>query len=285
MKITEAGNTLLMIRSLVNAFTKTEQKVADYVLNHASEAIYLSITEMADRAGVGETTVLRFCRHIGFRGFQEFKLSLAQDVVQPVLSFDKEIQDDDDEMAISHKVVASHIRTLEETRDLLDPVKLYSAIELLDQAGKIAFYGVGSSGIIAEQAASTFMRIGKYCEAPRDTHFQAMSASLLTEHDVVVGMSVSGSTKDTIDNLTIARQSGAKIICITHNARSPITKISDIDLLMSARENPLQGSSLSAKIAQLIVIDILCMGLTMRMKETTRLTKEKTSRAVLTKFY
>src|SRR5699024_9820165 len=129
------------------------------------------------------------------------------------------------------------------------------------------------------------IRMGKKAEAKQDTHFQAMDASLLSENDVAIGFSVSGSTKDTNENLRIAKEAGAKIICITHNARSPITKISDVDILMSAWENPLQGSSVAAKMSQLAVIDVLCLGVFLQTKDKAIEYRERTARAVSEKLY
>ncbi|WP_218091836.1 MurR/RpiR family transcriptional regulator [Paenibacillus solanacearum] len=281
----ETGNTLLAIRSQLNALTKTEAVVAAYVLEHPEDVIYLSVTDVAEKAGVGETTVLRFCRKLGYRGFQDFKLLLAQDLVQPAGHTPEEVKADDDPATLRQKLVASHSRILEDTGKLLDAAKLGQAIELLAQADTIQFYGVGSSGLTAQQAAHSFSRIGKKSDAKQDTHFQAMSASLLTERDVAVGLSVSGSTKDTIENLRLAREGGARILCITHNARSPITKLSDVDLLMAAKENPFQGSSLSAKISQLTVIDILLAGVSLRLQEAAGKFRERTAKAVSEKLY
>lgn len=281
----EVGDTLLVIRSHLSALTKTETIVAEYVLDHAKDVIYLSVTELAERADVGETTVLRFCRKLGFYGFQDFKLSLAQDLVQPITATDEEVMEDDDPQSLAQKVVMSHRRILEDTGKLVRPEKLEQAIDLLVNAESIQFYGVGSSGLTAMQAAHSFTRIGKNADAKQDTHFQAMAASLLTEKDVAVGISVSGSTKDTIANLQLAKQVGAKIICITHNARSPITKLSDVELLMASRENPLEGSSLSTKISQLTVIEMLYVGVVNRLSVTARQFREKTAKAVSEKLY
>jgi DNA-binding MurR/RpiR family transcriptional regulator len=284
----ELGNTLLSIRSHLNALTKTEAVVAQYVLDHPDEVIYLSVTDVAKQADVGETTVLRFCRKLGFRGFQDFKLLLAQDLVQlvqPLGHTHEEVNADDDPSTISQKIIALHNRILENTGRLLDGNKLGQAIELLVAAETIHFYGVGSSGLTALQAAHSFSRIGKRCDAKQDTHFQAMAASLLTKKDVAIGISISGSTKDTIENLRLAKEAGAKVICITQHALSPITKLADVDLLMAARENPLQGSSLSAKISQLTVIDILCTGLSLRLQETAHASRVRTAKAVSEKLY
>ncbi|WP_410771893.1 MurR/RpiR family transcriptional regulator [Fontibacillus sp. BL9] len=279
------GKTLLSIRSHLNGLTKTEQKVAHFILEHAQDVIYHSVTELAERADVGETTVLRLCRKLKFQGFQDFKLSLAQDLVKPSDRLYNEVTEEDDASTLNRKVISMHIRALEQTSELVHSEQLEQAIALLHQADDIHFFGVGSSGLTALQAAHSFSRIGKRSQAKTDTHFQAMAASLMRPGDVAVGISISGSTKDTIETLSLAKKAGAKIIVITSNARSPITKLADIVLLMVARENPLQGSSLSAKISQLVIVDILNVGVTLKIKEEALKYREVTAKAISDKLY
>ena len=281
----ESGKTLLLIRSSLNGLTKTEQKAAPYILDHASEVIYQSVTELAGRADVGETTVLRLCRKLKFQGFQDFKLSLAQDLVQPMDYLHTEITEEDSPSTLAHKIITTHIQALEQTRDLVNPEELGRAIQVLQQAKEIQFFGVGSSGLTAVQAAHSFLRIGKRSGASTDTHYQAVEAALMSKDSAAVGISISGSTKDTIENLLLAKKAGASIIAITSNARSPITKIADIVLLMVARENPLQSSSLAAKISQLSIIDLLNAGVSLQMKDQALKFKELTAKATSDKLY
>src|SRR5699024_4943935 len=108
--------------------------------------------------------------------------------------------------ALIQKIGVTHNRIVEETGRLLDPVKVETSIDMLLKANSIQFYGVGSSGLTAMEAAHSFTRIGKLCDAKQDAHFQAMGASLLSHNDVAVGFSITGSTKDTNENLKIAQQ-------------------------------------------------------------------------------
>lgn len=277
-------NILLTIRNHSQTFTNSESKIAEVVLAQPSECVYISITELAEKAGVGEATVLRFCRRIGFKGFQDFKLCLAQVLVQPNPSI-ADIGEEDELQAIIHQTTASLQQILEETRLLLNKDDVEKAVELMAAADRIFFFGAGASGIVAEQAMYSFTRIGKVCQAVRDTHFQAMASALLTERDVAVGISVSGSSMDTVDSVKLAQEAGAKVIAITHNVRSPITKVSDVDLLIAARENPLEGNSMAGKISHLLVIDILCRALSATMKDQAARAKELTSKAVSQKLY
>lgn len=271
---------LISIRSHINSLTKSEALVAEYVLDNPKEVIYYSITDMSEKVQVGETTVIRFCRKLGYRGFQDFKLSLAQDLVAFDNSTNEVIEKSDSVEMLSGKIIRSYQNILNETLKLVNAENYKRAIRLLEQAKNIYFFGVGSSGVTAQLAANSFTRIGKMCVLQTDAHFQAMLASLITKEDVAIGISVSGSSKDTINNLKLAKAEGAKIICITQNARSPITQIADVELLMSARENPLQGSALSSKVSQLAIIEILHAGLTLRQREKAKEYRLKTAKAV-----
>lgn len=273
-------DTLLTIRTHINSLTKSEAIVAEYVLANAKDIIYYSITDVSEKVQVGETTVIRFCRKLGFRGFQDFKLSLAQDLVNVEETENDMIDKDDSVEILSGKIIRSYNNILSETLKLVNEENYEKAIDLLENAESIYFFGVGSSGIIAKLAANSFTRIGKKCVFQTDAHFQSMMATLITENDVAIGISVSGSAKDTINNIQLAKDEGAKVICITQNARSPITQLADVELLMSSRENPLQGSALSSKVSQLAVIEILHAGLAGRQGEKAQAYRVKTAKAV-----
>lgn len=279
------STTLHKIQNFMKVFTKSERKVAETVLSQIENTIYYSVTDLSEHAGVGETTVLRFCRKIGFKGYQEFKLALAKEMVHPVKSLHQEVTEEDDPLVIAQKVTATNVEAIQATLSTIEPKQLERAVELLTEANRIHFYGVGTSGATAIDAKYKFLRIGLAIDAYTDSHIQAMAATTLKKGDVAVGISVSGSTKDTVDSLTVARDSGASVICITHYARSPITKIANVVLLTAAKESPLQGGALSSKIAQLHVVDILHTAIAMRIKEKALYFKEKTAKAVINKIY
>ncbi|MFD2115516.1 MurR/RpiR family transcriptional regulator [Paenibacillus yanchengensis] len=279
------GTTILLLESYMKSLTKTEQKVGKYIMAHADQVIYFSVTELAERADVGETTVLRLCRKLKFKGFQDFKLSLAQDLVKPIEHLHSEITEEDDIATLKSKVFSSHIAVLEHTRELLQEEQLLRVVDLIVQAESIHFFGVGSSGLTAAQAALSFLRIGKRSFAREDTHFQAIDAAMMTDRMVAIGLSISGSTKDTMEHLQLAKQAGAKVVAITSNARSPITKLADHTLLMVSRETPMQGSSMTAKISQLAVIDILNVAVALRMQEVAIATRERTAKAISDKMF
>jgi DNA-binding MurR/RpiR family transcriptional regulator len=270
-----------LINSYYPSLTKSEQKVANIVLNEMDKVIYYSVTDLADIAGVGETTVLRFCRKIGLKGYQEFKLAIAKD-----LSTHKQPDSDNEQPSGLVQDILSHtVNAIQETANMVNEEELNKAVNLLNDATSVHFFGVGTSGLTAMDAKNRFLRIGRRMDAIIDSHIQAMTAATLSEKDVVVGLSVSGSTKDTIDSLKIAKNNGATVIAITYYARSPITKTADIVLLIGGKESPLEGGSMAAKISQLYVIDLLCTGLALANKEKALQMKEKTAQSVVDKIY
>ncbi|BDG47956.1 MULTISPECIES: MurR/RpiR family transcriptional regulator [Parageobacillus] len=274
------------IHSIYDSLTKSERKVADIILSQPKKILYMSVSDIAQEAGVGDTTVLRFCRKVGFKSFQSFKLSLAQDISKNedhLTLINEDLSPGDSLDVIAQKVVMNNVRVINETLSLLNIKELERAVDAFIQARKIELFAVGSSSITAQDTAAKFMRIGMNINSFVDFHLQLMAASLLTSEDVAVGISFSGSSKDTYDALKIAKESGAKIISITHHAKSPITKISDIVLVHGSKEGPLQGGALSSKISQITVIDILYHAVFMRLGNTAIENKKKTSKAITNK--
>lgn len=269
-----------IINSHYPSLTHSEQKVAAYVLENLEKVIYYSVTDLSIEVGVGETTVLRFCRKIGLKGYQEFKLRIAQNLPEETHGNDAENHNN-----LIERIASNTIDTINNTSSMVDETTLEEAINMLSNAKSINFFGVGTSGITAMDAKTRFLRIGKKIEALVDPHLQAMTASTLTEEDVVVGLSISGSTRDTIESLEIAKNKGAKVIAITYYSRSPITQFADIVLPGGAKESPLEGGSLTAKISQLFIVDLLCTGIALRDKDESLVMTEKTAKAVVGKIY
>jgi DNA-binding MurR/RpiR family transcriptional regulator len=278
-------NVLPKIRSEYNSLPPSEVKVADYVLQNPEEIIYLSVSELATEVDVSDSTIIRFCKDVGFKGYQEFKLFIAQDLVVTIENINEDISENDDFETLSRKITFSNKQAIEETMSVLDLDALKAAIDQILEADKVQFYGVGASGITACDAKYKFLRIGKNVDCYTDAHLQAMSAATLGENDLVVGISHSGSTKDVVDSCKIAGEAGATVICITGHNKSPITRVSDIKLLTATKEGPLGSGALRSKIAQLHMLDLIFTGVSLKQKEKTIEFTEKTAKAVIDKLY
>ncbi len=273
------------IRSEYKSLPPSEVKVADYVLKNPEEIIYLSVSELATAVDVSDSTIIRFCKDVGFKGYQEFKLFIAQDLVVTIENINEDISSDDDLKTLSQKITYSNKQAIDETMSVLNLEDLQKAIDQIAEAEKIQFFGVGASGITACDAKYKFLRIGKNVDCYTDAHLQAMSAATLSKKDLVVGISHSGSTKDVVDSCKIASEAGATVICITGHNKSPITKVADIKLLTATNEGPLGSGALRSKIAQLHMLDLIFTGVSLKLKDQTIEYTEKTAKAVIDKLY
>ncbi|WP_411843822.1 MurR/RpiR family transcriptional regulator [Salinicoccus sp. HZC-1] len=258
-------------------FTKSELKIYDYIVEHKDQVLYHSLTELAEACNVGEATVLRLFRKIGYKGFQGFKFSLAKEV-------DAAGKDEDNNSYVS-KVKNSMMTALENSYEVIDEDQLEKAIDLIDGASNVVVFGVGSSSIAGLDMQNRLLRIGKNIEVFGDPHSQVMRTTSMDEDTVVIAISITGSTRDTVDSVSAAKKKHAKIISITNYTKSPLTKYSDCILLSSAKESPLDSGSLVSKVAQLFVIDLLCTGLTLKNYEQAERNRLDLSENITGKLY
>lgn len=259
-------NSLARIRSRYPTLAASEAKVADWVLQHAAEVMNLSMAQVAHACGVSDTTVLRFCRNSGFQGYLDLKLSIARDIASPTQIIHDDISADDAPFTVARKVFTSNIQALYDTLEVLDENAVLSAVQLLNNARKILIIGVGTSAPIVQSMYNMFVRLGFNCSAQTDSYLQLMEAALVGSEDVVVAVSQSGSSIDPVLTLEKAKQNGARTICITGNAQSPITQHADVTLLSVARET--RAESLASRIAQSTIIDALYVIISLQNMET-----------------
>ena len=276
-------NLLLRLRALLPNLRPSEQKIATYVLAHPDEVVHLSITELSQLVEVSDAAIVKFSQRIGNKGYQDLKINLAKSLPQMRQPIYGEIETDDTIGVIKEKLFHANIAALQDTQRLLDDGELQSAVAAIVNANRIDCYGLGASGIVAQDAQHKFLRIGMQCNAYIDTHMQASMASLLSEVDVAIGISHSGQTKDIVAAMEIAAQSGATTICITNFPRSKVAKVSQIKLLTSSQETSLRSGAIASRIAQLGVIDVLYIGVILQRYGSSMNCLAKTRRAVLDK--
>ncbi|MEM7346748.1 MAG: MurR/RpiR family transcriptional regulator [Chloroflexota bacterium] len=248
-------NSLAQIRSKLLALSTAETQVATWILHNPKSAMHSSMAQIASACGVSDTTVLRFCRNVGFRGFTDLKISLAQDLANPTQLIHDDIAPDDGPMTVARKVFLANIQALYDTLDMLDETAINQIIALLDQAKQILIVGVGVSAPIAMGAYHKLFRLGLPCIVPTDSHLQLMQAALLGPDDLVIAISHSGETRDPLAIVKEAKQHGARTVCITTNAQSPLTENADIVLLSVSQET--RSDVISARVAQTTIIDTL----------------------------
>jgi DNA-binding MurR/RpiR family transcriptional regulator len=248
-------NSLARIRSSFPALAASEARVANWIMQQPQKIIHLSMAQVAQACGVSDTTVLRFCRNTGFQGYTDLKLSIARDVVSPTQIIHDDIAVGDGPAVVARKVFMSNIQALYDTLEVLDEGALIRAINLLTAARRILIVGVGTSGPIVHSMYNMLMRLGLNCKAETDSYLQLMEVALLGPGDVVVAISQSGSSIDSVLTLKQAKENGAATICITGNAQSSITDHADVTLLSVDREARIEA--IASRLAQVSIADAL----------------------------
>ncbi len=248
---------LTKLRGLYRSLSETEKRVADYLLERPDDVIHYTITELAHFADVSETTVYRVVRKLGFNGYQEFKIGLARELATPRPIVSKTLNVDDKVEDVLIKVVNDDIQAIRDTSEVLKAEDVKYVAERMLRSRRVVFLGVGSSGKIAEEAAARFARVGIYTSAYSDPHMQVIVGAMLDKEDMAIAISHSGTIRDTVKSLQVAKDSGAFTVSITSGMGSPITQASDIVLYSSVRRDPYMEEFTSSRIPEMLVLDVL----------------------------
>lgn len=283
-----ASSLLLDIQLSYNQFTKTERKIADYITKNTNQVLFMSITDLSEACGVADASVHRFCRTMGVKGYQEFKMKLSLSLPTEeslVVGKDKTQLKADSLEFMLDKILQNHINALKETRTLINMDEIKKTVQMMEEAKNIYFFGIGDSLLTAREARNKFLRICNKISCVDDPHMQAMAASMAGPEDLIFIISYSGATKDNIYVARIAKKVGAKVVGITRFLKSPLTSYADTLLVCGANEGPLDGGSMGAKLSQLYIIDVLFQEYYRRNKEISMENNKKTSRAVVDKLY
>lgn len=274
-------NILDRVQQELERSSGSQRRVGEFILARPQAVIDMSIAKVAAMTGVSEPTVVRFCRTLGVDGFREFKLRLAQGLVANVSYVHREVQPGDDARAYTEKVGRATVKVLSDVVTQLDPDLIERAVSTLANADRIEFYGFGASGVVAADAYHKFFRLGIPCSAHSDSHMQCMSAGTLGPNDVVVAISHTGRARDLIENVSLARRSGATVIGIT-TARSPLVNECSQVLSVDLDEDTDVFPPMLSRLAHLVLLDILVTGVTLRrgQQATDRLKRMKKALAL-----
>ena len=266
-----------------NDLTKSGHMVADYLVQHAAEAQYLSISSLARECKVAEATVFRFCRALGFEGYHEMRIALAQANATGALVNQRAPEPDADTATLCEHAGALFMTAINGTQNALSPEAVDKAVALLHSARQVFCLGQGGSMLVANDICARFAGITNKLRTEGESHTQVMAASLMTEEDVVLFVSYSGATRDMIETLRTAKAAGAKIILITHYEDSPGAKLADIVLLCGAQENPLDSGSIPIKVAVLYVAEVLLLRYMLDDQQQTNEAQDRTTEALAVK--
>lgn len=244
------------IRSIYPEMGPSEKKIANFVLENTGEVVNLSISELAEKSGSGDATVVRFARRLGFDGYQGMKIGIAKEL-NSVSSIDAAISKNDSCHEIFSKRISDISVSLNNTESVLDDDSLDTAAKTIMNAKRIVIFGLGNSAAIAMDAAHKFLRLGLDAQACCDNHMQAIIASHLDKNSVAIGISHSGASRDIIEALELAKNNKATTISITNHGVSPIMEVSDIVLNTKSDETRRSILAMSSRIAQLAILDAI----------------------------
>ncbi len=258
------------IKASLPSLAPAEQRVGKLVLADPRAFANLPVTELADRAHVSKPTVVRFCRSVGYDGLSDFKLKLAGSVSEGVPFIHRSVDADDKTSDIAVKVIDNTVAAFLKYRNDASSFALEHAAQALAATQKtnrrIEFYGVGNSGIVAQDAQHKFFRLGVNAIAYSDGHMQVMSASMLKPGDCAVIISNSGRTRDLMDACDIAKKQGATTIVITASG-SPLASAGHIHLTADHPEGYDKYSPMVSRLLHLLIIDILATTVALRIGE------------------
>ncbi|MBP7546949.1 MAG: MurR/RpiR family transcriptional regulator [Corallincola sp.] len=270
-------NTLDKIQKHINHFSKSERKVAEVILASPQTAIHSSIAALAKQADVSEPTVNRFCRRLDTKGFPDFKLHLAQSLANGTPYVNRNVEEEDGPDAYTSKIFESAMANLDRARNSLDVAAINRAVDLLTQASKIAFFGLGASASVAHDATNKFFRFNVPVMFFEDILMQRMSCMNCKDGDVVVIISHTGRTKALVDVARMARDNDATVIGITAKD-SPLARECSLVLALDVPEDTDVYMPMASRIAQLCLVDVLATGFMLRrgpkFRENLRRVKE-----------
>ena len=241
-------------------FTRSERKIADYVLEHQEETQYVSITDLSAQCGVAVSTVSLFSRKLKLAGFNDFKLELARAALPARAAFSEpgsEITEGDSAAAVMGKVLSAVQDALNNAYHMLSEQEIIRAADLLRRAGQVVCLGQGNHSVVALAAWAQFSTTSPKFKTIQDSHMQTVVLSTLAEGDAVLYFSYSGATHELLEAVEVIRNRGGKLILVTRYPNSPASAYADAVLLCGPNEQPFQFGSTSALIAQLYVVEAL----------------------------
>lgn len=252
---------LASIRSHVGSLPPGDRRVAEAILAAPHEVIHMTVAELAARAGTAESTTVRCCHKLGYRGFQNLKIHLARELASHQPEVIESLEDAEHPHDVLRSVLSFDAEVLRDALSTLDPEAFDAASAALEQARRVVLVGFGSSQYVCFEAQDRFCSIGVDALSPQSPNMMLMQTSKLGAGDVLVCVSHTGATKEIIRYAELARENGATTVVITSYGRSRLSRSADILLRAGGRELDFRFDALSGRLAHLAVIDALYMTL------------------------
>lgn len=250
-------NLISKIKSEYETMTISEKRISDFILNNLEEAKSLSISEFAEITNTSISSVSRYCKNLGFKNFQDMKISLNISDIKNNDSFFSSITFDNTYNDILKYTFYNGIKSLHDTQNFINPENLEKAITILSNSKNCVLFGVGGSSIVTMNAYHRFIRTSINCIFNADYHMQLMYAGKMKSNDCALIVSHSGKNKDILRIIDILKTKNIKIISITSNASSPIAKLSDVVFVSISEETKYIPEAFSSMVSQFMIIDCL----------------------------
>ncbi|WP_193224388.1 SIS domain-containing protein [Bacillus sp. B1-b2] len=262
---------ILLARSISPSLGNKERRVTSFISNNYQELAKSTISEVAVHLNVSEATITKVCKKLKCKGFYELKKAIELYVngqkEEDQNDLDSEFTRKDSNKVILEKVMLNAILAIQDTLDIVDYVAFDKAAEILrnkSEEKKIFLVGNGGSAILCEDFQHKLLKIGIFAHVYKDTHMQFMFTSLVNKGDIVLGISHTGATKNIVQILKLAQLKEAHTISLTNYMNSPITEVSDVSLVSTAKNHPITGENASARIVQLSILDALYTSLALK---------------------
>ncbi|QIZ76644.1 MurR/RpiR family transcriptional regulator [Ferrimonas lipolytica] len=256
-------NTIDKIQKNLANFSKSERKVAEVILAEPQVAIQSSIATLAKMADVSEPTVNRFCRRLDTKGFPDFKLHLAQSLANGTPYVSRHVESTDSPESYTSKIFESSMAALDSAKQSIDTHVVNRSVDLLTQAGQIYFFGLGASSAVARDAQNKFFRFNVPVTCFDDPLMMRMSCINAREATVVVLISHTGRTKSLVEIAKLARENHIQVIALT-TKDSPLAHEATLAITMDVPEDTDLYMPMASRLAQMVAIDVLATGFTLR---------------------
>jgi len=247
----------LSIKAVYDNLKTAEKKAVNYIITHPKIIAGLTIEECSKKAGCSEATIVRLSKRLGYRGFPQLKKDFAQNKPDHDYLEYEEIEKSDDPYQVLKKVFKSSVSAIKDTFKIINKQEFEKALQVLLEAKRIMFCGVGDGALVAMEAYQRFTRIGVHCFTHTDPDLQLVQTLQLEKDDVLIAISYSGRSKTVVETAKHAKAAGAIVVALTNYPVSPLTKKSDIILQTAAFSRYLTGEIISKRITELLIIESL----------------------------
>ena len=251
----EENNAIVLLRNRAGQLKGVQKRMADIILSDLNAFMDMNIKDLAEKSNISQASVVRFFQSLGFNDYADFKINIAKNLKQQNALEKHSVGRKDSISSIMNKTAFISIQAINDSIGALDTKALSQAVTWLYKARRIDFYGLGSSYMLVHDCYYRIMRIGYPCFYATDPHIMRTSANSLDNNSVAFVISYTGRSKDPLRALEIAKQRGAKTICLTGFQDSPISQIADCSVLCISNETKTLGESYSNTVAQKVILD------------------------------